>query len=109
MTAEAAHHKQAKTERPAKPTPSARREDHPIGYARVSTTGQDTATRKAKLKAVGCTFIPTEAVSGGSRNSRNELASSLDFIRRGDTFIVGPVRPLREEHERRSQPRARTR
>ena len=67
---------------------SARREGHLIGYARVSTTGQDTATQEAKLEAAGCTLIRTETVSGGSRNGRNELASILDFIRSGDILIV---------------------
>ena len=67
---------------------SARREGHLIGYARVSTIGQDTATQEAKLKAAGCTLIRTETVSGGSRNGRNELASILDFIRPGDVLIV---------------------
>jgi DNA invertase Pin-like site-specific DNA recombinase len=67
---------------------SARREGHLIGYARVSSTGQDTATQEAKLKAAGCTLIRTETVSGGSRNGRDELASILDFIRSGDVLIV---------------------
>ena len=67
---------------------AAPREEHLIGYARVSTTGQDTATQEAKLKAAGCTIIRTETVSGGSRNGRNELASILDFIRPGDVLIV---------------------
>ena len=65
---------------------SARHEGHLIGYARVSTTGQDTATQEAKLRAAGCTLIRTEAVSGGSRNGRSELASILDFIRSGDVL-----------------------
>jgi DNA invertase Pin-like site-specific DNA recombinase len=67
---------------------SAQREGHLIGYARVSTTGQDTATQEAKLKAAGCTLIRSETISGGSRNGRNELASILDFIRPGDVLIV---------------------
>jgi DNA invertase Pin-like site-specific DNA recombinase len=67
---------------------SARREGHLIGYARVSTTGQDTATQEAKLKAAGCTLIRTETVSGGSRNGRSELASILDFIRPADVLVV---------------------
>src|ERR1700722_12464956 len=67
---------------------SARREGHLIGYARVSTTGQDTATQEAKLKGAGCTLIRTEVVSGGSRNGRSELASILDFVRPGDVLIV---------------------
>jgi DNA invertase Pin-like site-specific DNA recombinase len=65
-----------------------RPEGHLIGYARVSTTGQDTATQEAKLKTAGCTLIRTETVSGSSRNGRNELASILDFIRSGDVLIV---------------------
>jgi DNA invertase Pin-like site-specific DNA recombinase len=88
MTAEAAARKAAKTKHAARAALSARREDHLIGYARVSTTGQDTATQKAKLKAAGCTLIRTETVSGGSRDGRSELASILDFIRPGDTLIV---------------------
>ena len=67
---------------------SSRREGHLIGYARVSTTGQDTATQEAKLKAAGCTLIRTETVSGGSRDGRTELASILDFIRPSDVLIV---------------------
>jgi DNA invertase Pin-like site-specific DNA recombinase len=67
---------------------SARREGHLIGYARVSSTGQDTAIQEAKLKAAGCTLIRTETVSGATRNGRNELASILDFIRPGDVLIV---------------------
>jgi DNA invertase Pin-like site-specific DNA recombinase len=67
---------------------SARREGHLIGYARVSSIGQDTATQEGKLKAPGCTLIRTETVSGGSRSGRNELASILDFIRPGDVLIV---------------------
>ena len=78
---------QAEKAAPSGPS-SARREGHLIGYARVSTTGQDTATQEAKLKAAGCTLIRTETVSGGSRNGRNELASILDFIRPGDVLIV---------------------
>jgi DNA invertase Pin-like site-specific DNA recombinase len=61
---------------------------HQIGYARVSSLGQDTATQEAKLKAAGCTIIRTEKVSGGSREGRTELASVLEFIRPGDTLTV---------------------
>jgi DNA invertase Pin-like site-specific DNA recombinase len=78
---------QARKPAPSEPS-SARREGHLIGYARVSTTGQDTATQEARLKTAGCTLIRTETVSGGSRNGRNELASILDFIRHGDVLIV---------------------
>jgi DNA invertase Pin-like site-specific DNA recombinase len=80
--------KTASAEKAAPSGPSSAREGHLIGYARVSTIGQDTATQEAKLKAAGCTLIRTETVSGGSRNGRNELASILDFIRPGDVLIV---------------------
>ena len=61
---------------------------HLIGYARVGTTGQDTATQEAKLKAAGCTVIRAEKISGGSREGRSELAFILDFVRPGDTLAV---------------------
>ena len=77
----------AKKAAPSGPS-SARREGHLIGYARVSSIGQDTATQEAKLKAAGCTLIRTETVSGGTRNGRDELGSILDFIRPGDVLIV---------------------
>jgi DNA invertase Pin-like site-specific DNA recombinase len=87
MTAKAAR-KETRTGPAIKASPPARHEGHLIGYARVSTTGQDTATQKAKLKVAGCTLIRTETVSGGSRDGRSELASILDFIRPGDVLIV---------------------
>jgi DNA invertase Pin-like site-specific DNA recombinase len=81
--------KRTQEQKATSPRPSsARREGHLIGYARVSTTGQDTATQKAKLEAAGCTLIRSETVSGGSRYGRNELSSILDFIRAGDVLIV---------------------
>src|SRR5579871_4888072 len=76
------------TQKPnAKPTAGASA-GHLIGYARVSTTDQDTTTQAAKLKGAGCTVIRTEKVSGKSRDGRDELASILDFIRPGDTLVV---------------------
>jgi DNA invertase Pin-like site-specific DNA recombinase len=84
----AVHTRTKRTQAEKAALPSVRREGHLIGYARVSTTGQDTATQEAKLKAAGCTLIRTETVSGGSRDGRDELASILDFIRPGDVLIV---------------------
>jgi DNA invertase Pin-like site-specific DNA recombinase len=77
----------AKKAAPSGPS-SARREGRLIGYARVSTTGQDTTTQEAKLKAAGCTLIRTETISGASRTGRSELVSILAFIRPGDVLIV---------------------
>jgi DNA invertase Pin-like site-specific DNA recombinase len=92
MSAQVAAHSRTKRTQAEKAAPSGRssprREGHLIGYARVSATGQDTATQEAKLKTAGCTLIRTETVSGASRNGRNELASILDFIRPGDVLIV---------------------
>jgi DNA invertase Pin-like site-specific DNA recombinase len=59
-----------------------------IGYARVSTTGQDTATQIARLKAEGCNVIRQEKISGRSRDGRTELQTILDFVRPGDELVV---------------------
>lgn len=60
---------------------------HLIGYARVSTDGQDLANQRASLKAEGCTRIFEEKVSGVKRD-RVELARMLDHLRPGDTVLV---------------------
>jgi DNA invertase Pin-like site-specific DNA recombinase len=62
--------------------------DRFIGYARVSTTDQDTATQEAKLRQAGCTIVRTERVSGRSRESRSELEAIIAFIRPGDAVVV---------------------
>jgi DNA invertase Pin-like site-specific DNA recombinase len=59
-----------------------------IGYARVSTSNQDTDFQAAALKAAGCSIIRKEKVSGRSRDGRTELQTILDFIRPGDTLVV---------------------
>jgi DNA invertase Pin-like site-specific DNA recombinase len=59
-----------------------------IGYARVSTTGQDTGTQVARLKAAGCDIVREEKASGKSRDGRTELETILSFIRSGDTLVV---------------------
>lgn len=58
-----------------------------IGYARVSTSGQDTAQQRAELAAAGCSRIFSEKISGASRE-RPELQKMLDHIRAGDIIIV---------------------
>ena len=59
-----------------------------IGYARVSTNGQDYTTQIDKLKAAGCEEIYTEKQSGKSANDRPELQAALNYVRKGDVFIV---------------------
>lgn len=58
------------------------------GYARVSTTDQDTALQVAALKAAGCDVIREEKVSGTSRAGRVELDTLMEFVRSGDTLVV---------------------
>ena len=59
-----------------------------IGYARVSSTSQDTAIQIEKLRRAGCELIREEKASGRSRDGRSELQTILDFIRPGDTLAV---------------------
>lgn len=59
-----------------------------IGYARVSTLGQDHATQLAKLQAEGCEKIFSEKQSGKSAENREQLQAALDFCREGDTLII---------------------
>jgi DNA invertase Pin-like site-specific DNA recombinase len=59
-----------------------------IGYARVSTSGQDYEGQVERLQAEGCTVIRKEKVSGASREGRSELETVLDFLRPGDELVV---------------------
>ena len=58
-----------------------------IGYARVSTNDQETATQVAALKAAGCERIYRQKASGG-RWDRPELHRLLDQLRNGDVLVV---------------------
>ena len=58
-----------------------------IGYARVSTNDQETATQVAALKAAGCERIFREKASGG-RWDRPELQRLLDQLRKSDVLVV---------------------
>src|SRR6476660_9305902 len=58
-----------------------------IGYARVSTNDQETATQVAALKAAGCERTYREKASGG-RWDRPELHRLLDQLRKGDVLVV---------------------
>lgn len=57
-----------------------------IGYARVSTTAQGTATQVAALKSAGCERIFREA--SGGRWDRPELHRLLEQLRKGDVLVV---------------------
>jgi len=58
-----------------------------IGYARVSTSGQDVALQRDALTDAGCARIFAETASGAYRD-RPELARLLDYLRPGDTLTV---------------------
>jgi DNA invertase Pin-like site-specific DNA recombinase len=58
-----------------------------IGYARVSTNGQDLALQQAALKAAGCEKVYAEKISG-ARSDRPQLARMLKALAPGDTIVV---------------------
>ena len=62
-----------------------------VGYARVSSAGQDLDIQLAALKAAGCDVIRSEKVSGTSTEGRTELQTVLAFLRRGDTLMVTKI------------------
>ena len=59
-----------------------------IGYARVSSTGQDYQTQLEKLQAAGCEKIFHEKQSGKSADDRAQLQAALEFARDGDVFVI---------------------
>ncbi|MFT6689528.1 MAG: DNA invertase Pin-like site-specific DNA recombinase [Colwellia sp.] len=58
-----------------------------IGYARVSTSDQDTSIQVEQLQTAGCDRIFYEKASGSSQN-RTQLNEMLNFIRKGDTLVI---------------------
>jgi DNA invertase Pin-like site-specific DNA recombinase len=58
-----------------------------LGYARVSTNGQDLAGQVAELEAAGCSRIYREKVSG-AKTDRPELAKLMRALGPGDVLIV---------------------
>ncbi len=58
-----------------------------IGYARVSTRGQNLDQQRAALSAAGCIRIFEEKASG-TKSDRPELARLLDHLRHGDVVTI---------------------
>lgn len=59
-----------------------------VGYARVSSTGQNLDSQIEALNNIGCEKIFMEKKSGTNTTDRLELKNVLDFVREGDTLIV---------------------
>ena len=64
-----------------------------IGYARVSTTGQDLDAQRAALIAAGVdpARVFTDKLSGSVKTARPGLAAMLDYARAGDTVVVAAI------------------
>ncbi len=59
-----------------------------VGYARVSTSDQSLDVQLGALAAAGCEKLFSEKRSGTTTDSREALAEALDFVRKGDSFVV---------------------
>jgi len=58
-----------------------------IGYARVSTNGQDLTLGEETLKAAGCTRIYAKKRSG-AKSERPKLKRMLNEVDRGDVVVT---------------------
>ena len=61
-----------------------------VGYARVSSTGQDLTIQLDKLQGYGCRRVFEEKKSGTSAN-RAELQECLRYLRADDTLVVSKL------------------
>jgi DNA invertase Pin-like site-specific DNA recombinase len=64
-----------------------------LGYARVSTTGQDLDAQLAALRDAGVdpNQVFTDKLSGLAKAARPGLAAMLDYVRVGDTVVVTAI------------------
>jgi DNA invertase Pin-like site-specific DNA recombinase len=65
-----------------------------LGYARVSTLGQDLDAQRAALHAAGVDDVQrlfTDQLSGSAKTSRPGLAAMLNYSRPGDTVVVTAI------------------
>ena len=58
-----------------------------IGYARVSTRGQNDDSQIDELTAYGCEKIFTDT-SSGKNAARPELDKALAYLRKGDVLVI---------------------
>src|SRR5680860_695874 len=61
-----------------------------VGYARVSSTGQDLTVQLEKLAGAGCERVFQEKRSGVDAG-RPELKACLRYLREGDTLLVAKL------------------
>ena len=59
-----------------------------IGYARVSSTGQNEAAQVDILNRHGAEELFIDKASGTSREGRDKLAEAIRFARKGDVLMV---------------------
>jgi DNA invertase Pin-like site-specific DNA recombinase len=59
-----------------------------IGYARVSTTGQNLDRQIAALRSEGCDAIFREKASGKDIKNRPELEKAIDALGTGDLMVL---------------------
>lgn len=64
-----------------------------LGYARVSTIGQNLDAQLAALAAAGVDAgrVFTDQLSGSAKTARPGLAAMLDYARPGDTVVVAAI------------------
>lgn len=62
-----------------------------IGYARVSSLGQDYEQQIEQLKKYGCTKIFSEKQSGAKKDNRKALSEAMDYLREGDKLVVTKI------------------
>jgi len=63
-----------------------------IGYARCSTTHQDTEGQVAELRAAGCSEVFAEKVSSRAPlEKRGQLRKCLQHLREGDELVVSKL------------------
>lgn len=62
-----------------------------IGYARVSTVGQDLDSQEQALREAGCTKLFVEKVAGTSTAPRAQLTDMLERVHEGDTVVVTKI------------------
>src|SRR5690242_14031975 len=59
-----------------------------LGYARVSTDGQDVASQKAKLEMLGAVVVFTETGNGSTLHGRDQLEAAIRLLEPGDILLA---------------------